>query len=171
MVKNIVMLIVLVCALVTGYFIGDYRGREARRALEEAARMGQDIDRELREANASLNSDLNGVNARHAQEMQKLHEEYASQSAEWHGVKQGLTGTIRQQNAQLAEHNRMLDELLARLGRADGAEKVAMEQKVAMLRQDIDTLLRELNGNTCLRTPVPQAVIDTLNGPRQLGSK
>lgn len=169
--KNILLLMVLVSGLVTGYFMGDYRGREARRVLEDAARMGQAIDKELRDANANLKNDLNSVNDRHTQELQKLHEEYASKSAEWQRVKQGLAGTISYQNVKLAEHNRMLDELLERLGRTDGAEKVAMEQKIAILRQDIDMLLREINGNTCLKTPVPQAVIDTLNGPRQLGSK
>lgn len=169
--KNILLLLVLVSGLVAGYFVGDYRGKEARRALEDAVRMGQSIDRELRDSNASLKADLSGVNSRHAEELERLHAEYASKSAEWQRVRQGLDGTIRYQNAKLAAHNRMLDELLEKLGSTGDAERAAVEQKIALLRKDIDGLLQEINGNTCLKTAVPHVVIDTLNGPRQIGSK
>lgn len=169
--KNFVRLLMLVSGLLAGYFVGDYRGSETRRALEEAVRMGQSLDRELQESHATLQAELSGVSRRHAEELASLRTEYARKSAEWQQTRQGLDATIHYQSTKLAAHNRMLDELLEQLGSTDGAERAGVEQKIAILRSDIDGLLRELNGNACLKTAVPHSVLDSLNGTRQMGSK
>lgn len=170
MFRNIVLLMVLVTGLVAGYFIGDYRGREAREALEKTIATGQSVDDELRTANATLKAELEGVNGKHAQDIERLRAEYGENSAEWQHTKSGLDGTIRLQNARLVALNGALGELIAQLGRSHGAEKVQLEQKIAILKNDIDLLLREVNGNACLKTQVPDSVIETLNGPGKLGS-
>ena len=170
MFRNIVLLLVLVTGLVAGYFIGDYRGRAAREALQKTIATGQSIDDELRTANASLKAELERVNGRHAQDIERLRAEYSENSVEWQQTKRGLDGTIRLQHARLVALNRSLDELIAQLGRSHGAEKAQLEQKIAILRNDIDFLLREANGNACLQTQVPNSVIETLNGTDKAGS-
>lgn len=170
MFRNIVLLMVLVTGLVAGYFIGDYRGSKAREALQKAIATGQSIDDELRTANATLKAELEGVTGRHAQDIERLRAEFSENSAEWQHTKSGLDGTIRLQNSRLVALNGALGELIAQLGRSHGAEKVHLEQKIAILKNDIDFLLREVNGNACLQTQVPDSVIETLNGPGKLGS-
>lgn len=170
MFRNIVLLLVLVTGLVAGYFIGDYRGREAREALEKTIETGHSIDDELRTANATLKAELEGVNGKHAQDIERLRAEFSENSVEWQHTKSGLDGTIRLQNSRLVALNRALGELIAQLGQSHGAEKVLLEQKIAILKNDIDFLLHEVNGNSCLKTQVPDSVIETLNGPGKSGS-
>jgi chromosome segregation ATPase len=168
--KNILLLLVLLSGLISGYFIGDYRGRAAREALEKTIATGQSIDDELRTANTTLKAELAGVNGRHAQGIERLRADFSEKSAEWQHTKNGLDGTIRLQNARLVALNGALGELISQLGRSHGAEKVQLEQKIAILKNDIDLLLREVNGNACLKTQVPASVIETINGPGKLGS-
>jgi len=170
MLRNIILLLILISGLVTGYFIGDYRGKAAREALEKTVKAGQSLDDELRTANASLKAELIGVNDKHTLEMDRLQAEYNRNSADWQRTRSSLDETIKRQNSRLAELNGALGELMARLGRSAGAEKAQLEQKIAMLRQDIDALLKELNGNVCLKARVPDKVVETLNGTSQIGS-
>ena len=170
MFRNVVLLLVLVTGLVAGYFIGDYRGREAREALEKTIETGQSIDDELRTANATLKAELEGVSSKHAQDIERLRAEYSENSVEWQHIRSRLDNTIRLQQSSLVALNRALDELITQLGRSHGAEKVQLEQKIAILRNDIAFLLREVNGNSCLKTQVPNSVIETLNGAGKLGS-
>jgi chromosome segregation ATPase len=170
MLRNIILLLILISGLATGYFIGDYRGKAAREALEKTVKAGQSLDDELHTANATLKAELISVNEKHSKEMERLRTEYSKNSADWQRTRGTLDETIKRQNSRLAELNGALGELIVRLGRTDGAEKVQLEQKIAMLRQDIDALLRELNGNVCLKARVPGKVVETLNGTNQTGS-
>ena len=161
--KNIPLLLVLIAGLVSGYFVGDYRGNKARIALEETIKTGQLVDEELRAANAQLKTELAVVGDKYKKDIEELHSEYDDHSAEWQRVKRGLGDTINRQNSKLVELNQSLDDLIVKVGRSDGAEKVLLEQKIAILRIDIDHLLSESRGNTCLKQQVPYSVIDALN--------
>lgn len=161
--------LIIISCLVTGYVIGDYRGSQAREALQQTIVKGQAVERELQQANAELKGELAVVEEGYRQDMDKLRGEYTRASAEWQRTRQGLDGALKLQKAKLAELNGGLDELIARLGGAEGAEKVLLEQKVAILRSDIERLLREVNGNSCLQTRVPTSVVETLNGTSSRG--
>lgn len=167
--KNVVLLLILISGFVSGYFVGDYRGKEARQALKDVLRTGQSIDEELRSANTHLKSELATVDDKYKQDMATLNSEYRDKSVEWQRTKDRFDDTIRRQNARLAELNGVLGELIKKLGRSEGTDKTQLEQKITILRNDIDALLREMNGNACLKAQVPPGVIDVLNGSNQLG--
>ena len=169
--RNTVPLLVLISGFISGYFIGDYRGEAARLALENATKTGQSLEHELHAANTSLKNDLDALNARYKRDIEKLNGEYYAKSVEWQRIKMGLDDTISRQNSKLAELNSALNELVVRLGGASGVEKVALEQKIALIKKDIDELLREINGNACLEQQVPHSVLDTLSGANQVGSR
>lgn len=169
--KTITLFMILLSGLVSGYFIGDYRGRHARIALENTIKAGTAADRELQNAKENLQAELAEVNHRQQRELEMLRADHSAKSAEWARVREGLNDTVRRQHKKLAELDGVLAELVAKLGGSAGAEKRLLEQNIALLKRDIDALVREVNGNTCLDKPVPYSVVNALNGSLQRGSK
>lgn len=68
--KNLILLIVLALGLGGGYFAGQYRGKEARKALERAVETGKALDRERANTIASLKTDLDGIGEKYKQDIE-----------------------------------------------------------------------------------------------------
>lgn len=167
--RNFVLLLVLGCGMASGYFVGDYRGKEARAALEKAIAMGMALDREREAVIASLRKDLADIDAKYQRDLEASRRDYEARSVEWQRAKAGLDETIRRQTARIAAANQDLEKLRGQLDGATGDERVKLEQEIARLRKVRADLQRELDGNRCLGTPVPQSVFDALGGAANRG--
>lgn len=167
--RNLVLLLMLVCGLVTGYFIGDYRGKDARKALEKAVETGKALERDREAAIVALKKDLDDINAKHERDIELSRKDFEARRAEWGRAKVGLDATIKRQTGKLAEANRNIDDLATKLGGSVGAEKERLEQEIARLRKSRDDLQREVEGNRCLKTQIPRSVVDALGGASERG--
>ena len=169
--RNFVLLLVLVCGLASGYFIGDWRGKDARKALEMAIETGKTLEREREAAIVALKKDLDDINAKYRRDMEANRKDYETRSIAWDRTKAELDKTIKRQTEKLAESNRNIDDLTAKLGGSVGAEKERLKQEIARLRKQNAELQREAEGNRCLKTQVPRSVLDALGGAIERGSK
>lgn len=161
--RNLVLILVLVAGLVAGYFVGDYRGREARLALAKAIEAGKAAEGERDAAIAALKRDLAAVDAKYKADIDASRRDYAAKSDAWRATKARLDEALQRQNARLAEVNGNVDALAAKLAGATGAERPPLEARIARLRQERAGLQREVEGGACLKTPVPKDVIDALD--------
>lgn len=161
--NNLVIALLLIAGLVSGYFIGDYRGASTRKALAEAVETGKILNEELQKSNDSLKADLDQINGKHEQELKALRDKYAADSAAWERTRASLAETIKNQNGRLSQLNSSLDAMLGKLGASSGAEKQKIEANIATLRKEIERLNRDLNGNVCLQQQAPASVIEALN--------
>lgn len=167
--NNIVIILLLVAGLVSGYFIGDYRGANARRALETAVETSKELTATLQQSNAQLSAELNTINENYQKELDGLRQKHAADNTEWARLKESLNVTIKQQQSRLQQLNNYLDQLLAKQNSVSGVERQRLEQEIARLRVEIGTLSRESEGATCLSRQVPQTVIELLNGVKVAG--
>jgi len=154
--KNLVLLIVLALGLVGGYFAGQYRGREARKALEQAVETGKALDRERASTIASLKKDLDGIGEKYKQDIETSRKNYEAKAAEWQRTKLRLDETIDHQTKSLTALNKTL-AAMEKIGASAGTDK-----DLAQLRKAAAGLQRELDGNACLKTPLPSSVLDAL---------
>jgi chromosome segregation ATPase len=162
-VKNLVLILVLVAGLVAGYFVGDYRGREARLALAKAIEAGKAAEGERDAAIAALRRDLAAVDETYKADIEASRRDYAAKSDAWRATKVRLDEALQRQNARLAELDGNVDALARKLAGATGAERQQLEARLARLRQDRAGLQREVEGGACLRTTVPRGVIEALD--------
>jgi Skp family chaperone for outer membrane proteins len=161
--RNITLLLVLLSGLLAGYLIGDYRGKEARTALEKAIATGKTLEQERQTAITQLKTELDGINEKHNQELQKIRKDNAYKTAEWQRTKQGLDDKIKLSTAKLSESETRLKSLTPQSNSASGAERAKLEQEIAHLRQEQNVLRNEIEGNSCLQAHVPQSVFTALN--------
>lgn len=168
--KNLLLLLVLVCGLAAGYFVGDYRGKEARLALEKAIETGRTVEREREAALLALKKELDEINTKYRHDLDASRQDYAARSAEWERAKAGLDETIRRQSDKLAAANRNIEQLTSRLGASSGPERERLEQEIARLRKQSAELQRELEGNRCLKTAVPRSVLEALDQAMEKGA-
>lgn len=160
--RNLLLLLVLISGLLAGYLIGDYRGKAARVALEKAIETGKTLDSTRQAAIAKLETELRSIDEKHRQELDASRQEYDSKAAEWQREKAGLGEKIRRLSAKRAENDAQLKALNEKLGSASGAEKEKLEQEIERLRMERESLTQQIEGNACLKVPVPQSVHEAL---------
>lgn len=168
--KSLVLILILISGAVSGYFLGDYRGRESRIALEKAIETGKILLGEREASLVLLKRDLAAIDGKYQREMAQLGLDYEKKTAEWEQAKSTLDSTISTQNKKLAELNGDLAKLLVAAGAASGSDKKQVEKKIETLTQTIAALRGNLDGNICLKTPVPRDVLAAL-GQTDAGSQ
>lgn len=161
--KNFILLLVLISGFLSGYFLGDYRGKDAREMLKKAIETGKTLDTERETTIAQLKTELDGINEKHRRELETIRKNSEARTAAWRHSKDGLNDKLKLATAKLAESDTRLKSLLARHDAATGTEQARLELEIARLQQERDDLRREIEGNACLQTRVPHSVFDALN--------
>lgn len=169
--KNLTLLLVLVSGVLSGYLIGDFRGKEAREALKQAVETGRTLDADREATIASLKAELDGVNDRHLRELAAIRKAGDAKIAEWRRIRDNLDGNIRLATARLTVSDSRLRSLVAQRDGASGADKARLDQEIERLRKERDELRHELDGNACLQARVPHGVSDALQVANTAGSK
>lgn len=160
--KSIALILVLIAGAVSGYFLGDYRGRESRIALEKAIETGKIALKERDASVALLKRDLDAINSKYNEDIAQLNIDYEKRTAEWEHTKSVLDETIGKQSKKLAELNSDLAQLLVAAGAATGSDKKQVEKKIESLTKTIASLRGNIDANLCLKTPVPLEVLNAI---------
>ena len=161
--RNLILLLVLGSGFLSGYLIGDYRGKNAREALQKAIETGKTLDAERETAISRLKTELDGINETHRQELEAIRKENNSRIALWRRSKSGLNEQIRRSTANLDSANTRLATLTTQRNGASGADAARLDMEIERLRKEREGLRREIDGNTCLQTPIPNSVFEALN--------
>lgn len=161
--RNLLLLLILISGLLAGYLIGDYRGKEARKALELAIETGKKLETERLDTIAKLEAELNGIHAKYKQQLDALNKEYAAKETEWRKTKAELDTKIRHLKAESAKIDAKLKGLVLQLSNATGPERDALLREIASLQQELANIQIEIDGNQCLKTRIPGNVIKLLN--------
>jgi hypothetical protein len=169
--KNFTLLLVLVSGFLSGYLIGDYRGKAARETLQKAIETGKTLDADRETTIARLQTELEGVNDKHYRELDAIRRNSASKAAEWRRTKNGLDDDIRLSTAKLVVSDAKLKSLIAQRDSASGTDRAALDLEIERLRKERDELRKEIEGNTCLQARVPHGVFDALQVAKAPGSK
>ena len=169
--KNLVTLVVLVTGLLAGYFVGDYRGKDAREALKKAIETGKTLDSERNAAIASLKTELAGINEKHQREIAAIRKDNDAKVAEWRRTKESLENNIRVTTAKLDASDGQLKSLVTRRDGTSGAEKAGLDLKIENLRKEQAKLRQEIESTACLQARVPNSVFDALNEATVPGAK
>ncbi|OIR04235.1 hypothetical protein GALL_137170 [mine drainage metagenome] len=169
--KNFILLLVLVSGLLAGYLVGDYRGRDAREALDKAIETGKTLDVERMTTISRLKTELEGIAEGHRQELAAIRKDNDVKVARWRGTKSNLADTMKHATAALAESDDRLKSLAIQRDGASGTDKARFEQEIARLRTEQETLRQESTGNACLQARAPHSVFEALNETKVAESK
>lgn len=169
--KNFLLLLVLISGLVAGYFVGDYRGKAAREALDKMVATEKKLNEELQAAVSKLQTDLDDIGKQHQQEIAALRKSNDSKVAEWRRTKAGLEETIRKNNAKLAEADDQIKIKEKERDAASGEEKAKLNQEIASLKKEREVLVQQNNSTSCLQSRIPQSVFDALKDTNAAGRK
>jgi hypothetical protein len=161
--RNFILLLVLVSGLLAGYFIGDYRGRDAREALGKAIETGKTLDAERMTTISRLKTELEGIGEKHRQELAAIRKDYDAKVARWRRTRSDLAQSITHTTASLAESDNRLKSLISQRDSASGAEKAKIEQEIARLQKEREDLRQENAGDACLQARAPRSVFEALN--------
>lgn len=161
--RNFILLLVLVSGLLAGYFIGDYRGRDAREALGKAIETGKTLEAERMTTISRLKTELEGINEKHRQELAAVRKDNNAKVAGWRRTKSNLANTITHTTATLAESDNRLKSLISQRDSASGAEKPKIELEIARLQKEREDLRQESAGDACLQARAPHSVFEALN--------
>jgi len=169
--RNFVLLLALISGFLSGYLIGDYRGKDARETLKKATETGIALDAERDASIAKLRTELDGINEKHQRELETIRKQNESKAAEWRRAKESLDERIKLSTIKLSESDAKLKSLATRRDAASGAEEASLNQEIATLRKEREDLRREIEGHACLQARIPHSVSDTLNEPNAEGGK
>jgi hypothetical protein len=169
--RNFMLLLVLVSGFLSGYLIGDYRGRDARESLKKAVETGNTLASEREISIARLKEDLDTINDKQHRELETIRENNLSKTAEWRRAKGSLDDRNRRATAKLDEAYARLKTLISQREGASASEKTSFDLEIARLQKEREDLRREIEGNTCLQARVPHSVSDALNGASIPGRK
>lgn len=169
--SKFILLLVLIAGFLSGYMIGDYRGKDARETLQKAAETGKTLDTERDAAIAQLKTELDGINDKRHRELEAIRKDNASKTAAWRRSQDTLDDQIKRSSSKLAESDTRLKTLVAQRDGATGAEKASLDLKIANLRKEREDLRRDIEGNACLQARVPHSVFDALNEAHAGGEK
>lgn len=161
--KNFVLLLVLVSGFLSGYLIGDYRGKNAREALQKAIETGNSLDAERETAISRLKTELDGVNETHRRELEAIRKESESRIALWRRSKSSVNEQIKRSSADLASTDTRISTLIAQREGATGGDAAHLDLEIERLRKERELLRRVVDGNTCLQTQIPHSVFEALN--------
>lgn len=160
--NKFILLLVLISGFLSGYLIGDYRGKNARETLRMAFETGKTLDSEQEAAIAQLRTQLDGINNKHQRELDAVRKENALKVAEWRRTKDTLEDKIKSANASIEESDTRLKALVAQRDGTSGAEETNLNMEIARLRKERENLRREIEGNACLQARVPHSVFSAL---------
>lgn len=169
--KNLILLLVLVSGFLSGYLIGDFRGKAARETLQKAIETGKALDADRETTIAELKTELDGINEKHHRELEAVRKNSASKAAEWRRTKNSLDDNIRLSTAKLVVSDAKLKSLIAQRDSASGTDNAKLDLEIERLRKERNELRREIEGNTCLQAQVPHGVFDALQVANAAGSK
>jgi chromosome segregation ATPase len=169
--RNFILLLVLVSGLLAGYFIGDYRGRDAREALGKAIETGKTLEAERMTTISRLKTELESIDEKHRQELAAIRKDNDARMAGWHRTKSDLANTITHTTATLAESDNRLKSLISQRDSASGAEKAKIELEIARLQKERENLRQESAGDACLQARAPHSVFEALNETKVAESK
>jgi chromosome segregation ATPase len=161
--RNFTLLLVLISGLLSGYLVGNYRGRNAREALQKAVETGKTIEAERETAISKLKMELNDINAAHRRELEAMRKENDSRIAIWRHNQSSLDEQIKRATANLAAADTRLSRLIIQRNGASAADASTLDPAIERVRAERDRLRREIDGNTCLHTPVPDSVFEAFN--------
>lgn len=161
--KNIVLLLVLISGFLSGYLIGDYRGKDARESLKKAVETGNQLDAERETAITQLKWELDGINDKHRRELESIRKQNDYKASEWHRAKDGLDDNIKRATAKLNESDTRLKSLIAQRDGSSGAGKAGLDQEISRLQKERDNIRQEIESTACLQARVPHSVFDALN--------
>jgi len=161
--NRLILLLVLLSGFLSGYLIGDYRGKDARETLKKAAEAGKTLDSDREAAIVKLKTELGGINDRHQRELEAVCKENALKVSAWRRTKDSLDEKIRTATARITESDARLKALVTRRDASTGSEEASLNLEIAHLRKEREDLRREIEGNTCLQTRVPHSVFEALN--------
>ena len=161
--RNFILLLVLCSGFLSGYLVGDYRGKNARDALQRAMETGKTLDAERETTISRLKTELDSINETHRQELEAIRKENNSRIALWRRSKGGLNEQIRRSSVDLYLANTRMASLTSQRSVANGADATRLDMEIGRLRKERDNLRSEIDGNTCLQTPIPESVFEALN--------
>jgi chromosome segregation ATPase len=161
--NRFILLLVLVSGFLSGYLIGDYRGKNARETLQKVVETEKTLDTERKSAIAKLQSDLSGLNDKHNKELEAIRKDNIVKVAEWRRTKEALDEKIKHSTDKLNESDARLKSLVAQRDGAAGKDEASLNLEIAHLRKEREDLRREIEGNTCLQARVPHSVFNALN--------
>jgi len=161
--RNFILLLVLISGILSGYLIGDYRGKDAREALQKAIATGKTLDTERAAAITQLKTELDTLDDKHRRELETLRKDNAVKIAEWRHNKDTLEEKIKRNTAQLSESDTRLKSLAAQHDGTSGTEAAKLDLEIARLHKEREELRREIEGNACLQARIPHSVLDALN--------
>jgi hypothetical protein len=169
--RNFILLLVLISGFLSGYLIGDYRGRDARESLKKAVETGNTLASEREISIARLKEDLDTINDKQHRELETIRENNLSKTAEWRRAKGSLDDRNRRATAKLDESYTRLKTLISQRDGASASEKASFGLEIARLQKEREDLRREIEGNACLQARVPHSVSDALNDASIPGRK
>jgi hypothetical protein len=169
--NRFILLLVLISGLLSGYLIGDYRGRDARETLKKATETGKTLEAERNTAITELKTELGNINNKHQRELETVRKENAIRVTEWRRTKDALDDKIKLANSKITESDTRLKTLVELRDGSTGAEEASLNLEIAHLRKERENLRREIEGNTCLQTNVPRSVFEALNETKTGGEK
>ena len=169
--NRFILLLVLISGFLSGYMIGDYRGKDARETLKKAVETGKTLDTERDATITRLKTELGGINDKHQRELESIRKENAIKVSEWRRTKDTLDDKIKLATTRLANSDARLKTLVSQRDRATGAEEASLDMEIARLRKEREDLRREIEGNVCLEARVPRSVFDALNDVNASGRK
>ena len=162
--RNLMLLLVLISGFLSGYLIGDYRGRDARESLKKAVETGNTLASEREISIARLKEELDTINDKQHRELETTREDNLSKAAKWRRAKGSLDDRIRRATTKLDESYTRLKTLISQRDGASASEKASLDLEIARLQKEREDLRREIEGNACLQARVPHSVSDALNG-------
>jgi chromosome segregation ATPase len=169
--RNFILLLVLISGFLSGYLIGDYRGRDARESLKKAVETGNALATERETSIGRLKEELDTINDKRHRELETTRKDNVSKSAEWRRVKGNLDDRIKRTTAKLDESDTRLKTLISRRDGASASEKASLDLEIARLQKEREDLRREIDGSACLQARVPHSVSDALNDANIPGRK
>lgn len=161
--RNFILLLVLISGFLSGYLIGDYRGKNAREALQKAIETGKTLDAERETAISRLKTELDGINETHRQKLEAVRKENDSRIAVWRHSKDTLNQRIKRSSADLASADTRTSTLVTQRNGATETDAARLDLEIERLRKEREGLRRSIDGNTCLQTQIPNSVFEALN--------
>ncbi len=161
--RNFILLLVLVSGFLSGYLIGDYRGKNAREALQKAIETGKTLDAERETAISRLKTELDGVNETHRRELEAIRKESDLRIALWRRSKDSVNEQIKRSSANLASADTRLSALITQRDGTTGTDAARLDLEIERVRKEREGLRRAIDGNTCLQTQIPNSVFEALN--------
>lgn len=161
--RNLLMLLVLLAGGLAGYLIGDYSGKAAREALQEAIDKGKVVLAEQQKTSLQLETRLREIGNAHQEELERIRTDYDTKSAEWQREKTRLNERISRLTAERSSNASRLQTLEESIKNASGPEKERLQREIELLRIRQIELSQQIEGNACLNVRVPQSVHDALS--------